>query len=97
MRKRRAPRCARSFANLRSAFEDAGYGGFVAGRLSIQLDPEQVEVDVESILRAAESGSVHPLLLNTPRLDERFSKAWTISILRFGSGCWRSVRPSMTG
>jgi DNA-binding SARP family transcriptional activator/TolB-like protein len=56
---------------LRTAFEDAGYGGFVAGRLSIQLDPEQVEVDVESILREAESGSVHSLLLNTPRLDER--------------------------
>jgi DNA-binding SARP family transcriptional activator/TolB-like protein len=55
---------------LRSAFEDAGYHGFVAGRLSIQLDPEQVEVDVESILRAAESGSVHSLLLNTPHLDE---------------------------
>jgi DNA-binding SARP family transcriptional activator/TolB-like protein len=56
---------------LRAAFEDAGYGGFVAGRLSIQLDPEQVEVEVESILREAESGGVHSLLLNTPRLDER--------------------------
>src|ERR1700761_9644015 len=44
---------------LRSAFEEAGYGGFVAGRLSIQLDPEQVEVDVESIIRAAENGRVH--------------------------------------
>jgi len=55
---------------LRTAFEDAGYRGFVAGRLSIQLDPDQVEVDVESIIRAAESGSVHPLLLNTPHLDE---------------------------
>src|SRR6202142_3128213 len=56
---------------LRAAFEDAGYRGFVAGRLSIQLDPEQVEVDVESVLRAAESGSVHALLLNTPRSEER--------------------------
>ena len=56
---------------LRSAFEDAGSHGFVAGRLAIQLDPEQLEVDVESILRAAESGSVHPLLLNTRRLDDR--------------------------
>src|SRR5882757_6514108 len=28
---------------LRSAFEDAGYGGFVTGRLSIQLNPEKVE------------------------------------------------------
>ena len=55
---------------LRSAFEEAGYLGFVAGRLSIQLDPQQVEVDVESILRTAESGSVHSLLLNTPHLAE---------------------------
>ena len=55
---------------LRSAFEDAGYSGFVADRLSIHLDPEKVEVDVESIIKAAESGSVHPLLLNTPNLEE---------------------------
>src|ERR1700719_721165 len=46
---------------LRSAFEDAEYGGFVPGRLSIHLDAERVEVDVESIVQAAESGSVHPL------------------------------------
>src|SRR3982075_2742479 len=56
---------------LRSAFEDAGYGGFDAGRLSIRLNAEKVEVDVESIVRLAESGSVHPLLLNTPDLGER--------------------------
>jgi DNA-binding SARP family transcriptional activator len=56
---------------LRSAFEEAGYSGFVAGRLSIHLDAEMVEVDVESIIRLAESGNVHPLLLNTPHLDER--------------------------
>jgi DNA-binding SARP family transcriptional activator/TolB-like protein len=56
---------------LRAAFEDAGCGGFVAGRLSIHLDADKVEVDVESIVRAAEGGKVHPLLLNTPRLDER--------------------------
>src|ERR1700684_2376948 len=56
---------------LRFAFEDAGFAGFVAGRLSIHLEADQVEIDVESIIRAAEGGSVHPLLLNTPRLDER--------------------------
>jgi DNA-binding SARP family transcriptional activator/TolB-like protein len=55
---------------LRSTFEAAGYHGFTAGRLSIQLDPAMVEVDVESIIKAAESGSVHPLLLNTPNLEE---------------------------
>ncbi len=56
---------------LRTAFEGAGYGGFSAGRLSIHLDPEKVDVDIESIIRLAESGSVHPLLLNTPDLGER--------------------------
>jgi DNA-binding SARP family transcriptional activator/TolB-like protein len=56
---------------LRSAFEAAGYSGFVAGRLSVNLDAEKVEVDVESIIRQAEGGSVHPLLLNTPQLGER--------------------------
>src|SRR5258708_31393809 len=56
---------------LRSAFEDAGYSGFSAGRLSIHLNAEKVEVDIESIIRLAESGSVHPLLLNTPHLSER--------------------------
>jgi DNA-binding SARP family transcriptional activator len=56
---------------LRAAFEDAGYGGFSAGRLSVHLDPEKVEVDVERIIRLAESGSVDPLLLNTPDIGER--------------------------
>jgi DNA-binding SARP family transcriptional activator/TolB-like protein len=55
---------------LRSTFEAAGYNGFSAGRLSIQLDPAMVEVDVESIIKAAETGSVHSLLLNTPNLEE---------------------------
>jgi DNA-binding SARP family transcriptional activator/TolB-like protein len=56
---------------LRSAFEDAGYNGFSTERLSIGLDAGKVEVDIEGIVRLAESGSVHPLLLNTPRLGER--------------------------
>jgi DNA-binding SARP family transcriptional activator/TolB-like protein len=56
---------------LRSVFEEAGYDGFSAGRLSVHLDAETVEVDVESVVRQAESGSVHPLLLNTPQLGER--------------------------
>jgi DNA-binding SARP family transcriptional activator/TolB-like protein len=56
---------------LRSAFEDAGYDGFVAERLSVHLDTKKVEVDVESVIRLAEGGGVHPLLLNIPRLGER--------------------------
>src|ERR1700716_937896 len=56
---------------MRSMFEEAGYGGFSAGRLSVHLDAETVEVDVESIIGQTENGSVHPLLLNTPHLGER--------------------------
>ena len=39
---------------LRSVLEEAGFDGFAAGRLSIGIDVEQVEVDVESILQLAE-------------------------------------------
>jgi DNA-binding SARP family transcriptional activator/TolB-like protein len=56
---------------LRTAFEDAGYAGFSAGRLSIHLNADKVEVDIESIIRLAESGSVHSLLLNTPDLGQK--------------------------
>jgi DNA-binding SARP family transcriptional activator/TolB-like protein len=56
---------------LRATFEAAGYHGFTAGRLSINLDPAMVEVDVESIIKAAERANVHPLLLNVRRLNER--------------------------
>ncbi|HEY3790682.1 MAG TPA: BTAD domain-containing putative transcriptional regulator [Bradyrhizobium sp.] len=56
---------------LRSAFEEVRYGGFAAKKLSIQLDAEKLDVDLENVIRLAETGSVHPLLLNTSRLDER--------------------------
>src|SRR4051812_19805701 len=59
---------------LRSTFEAAGYHGFTTSRLSIHLDPAMIEVDLESIIKAAESGSVHPLLLNTPNLDDHILK-----------------------
>jgi DNA-binding SARP family transcriptional activator/TolB-like protein len=56
---------------LRQVLEDAGFAGFSAGRLSIGFDHRQVDVDLESILQLAENARVHPLLLDTPRLDER--------------------------
>lgn len=56
---------------LRQVLEDAGFGGFSAGRLTLGFDHEHVEVDIESILRQAEGARVHPLLLDTPRLDDR--------------------------
>lgn len=56
---------------LRSVLEDAGYRGFVAERLVIGIDIGQVEVDIESVLQFAENERVHPLLLDTPHLDDR--------------------------
>jgi DNA-binding SARP family transcriptional activator len=58
-------------SELRSAFDRAGYGGFVAGRLSVGLKPEQLEVDIDSIIQLAENGRVHSLLVDTPQLCER--------------------------
>src|SRR6476619_8137075 len=56
---------------LRHVLEDAGFAGFGAGRLTLGFDREQVEVDIESVLQQAESGRIHPLLLDAPRLDEQ--------------------------
>lgn len=56
---------------LRSALEEAGFGGFVAERLMVGIDIGQVEVDIESVLQQAENERVHPLLLDAPQLDER--------------------------
>src|SRR5215510_3829019 len=56
---------------LRNVLEDAGFAGFHAERLSIGFDLDRVEVDVESILQQAENARIHPLLLNTHRLEER--------------------------
>jgi DNA-binding SARP family transcriptional activator/TolB-like protein len=55
---------------LRQALEDAGFEGLSAGRLTLGFDHAQLDVDIESVLQQAESASVHPLLLDTPRLDE---------------------------
>jgi DNA-binding SARP family transcriptional activator len=56
---------------LRQVLDDAGYTGFNAERLSIGFDLDRVEVDIDGILQLAESARIHPLLLNTQRLDER--------------------------
>ena len=56
---------------LRSVLEEAGFGGFVAERLLIGIDIGQVEVDIESVIHLGENQRVHPLLLDTPQLDER--------------------------
>ena len=56
---------------LRSVLEEAGFRGFVAERLMIGIEIAHVEVDIEVVLQQAENERVHPLLLDTPQLDER--------------------------
>jgi DNA-binding SARP family transcriptional activator/TolB-like protein len=56
---------------LRSMLEEAGYDGFVAERLMIGLDVARIDVDIESVIKLAEGGRVHALLLDTPQLDGR--------------------------
>lgn len=56
---------------LRSVLEEAGFEGFVAERLMVGIDIDQVEVDIESVLQQAENEQVHPLLLDAPALDDR--------------------------
>jgi len=67
---RAGPRCARSFANcaLRSRTR---IWRVLGGQTVVHPDPAKVEVDVETHRRLAESGSVDPLLLNTPDFGER--------------------------
>jgi DNA-binding SARP family transcriptional activator/TolB-like protein len=56
---------------LRTVLGEAGFDGLIAGRLSVGFELDRVAVDFESVLQLAESARVHPLLLDTPRLDER--------------------------
>lgn len=58
---------------LRTSLDGAGFDGFAASRLAVGIESERVaiDIDVESVLRATEEGRVHPLLLDTSRLDER--------------------------
>jgi putative toxin-antitoxin system antitoxin component (TIGR02293 family) len=56
---------------LRSILEELGYRGFDADRLSLYFDASNVDIDVENVVSLAESGTVHPALLDTPAFDER--------------------------
>jgi DNA-binding SARP family transcriptional activator len=56
---------------LRTVLGEAGFDGLNAGRLSVGFGLDRVAVDVESVLQLAERARVHPLLLDTLRLDER--------------------------
>jgi DNA-binding SARP family transcriptional activator/tetratricopeptide (TPR) repeat protein len=55
---------------LRGLFTNAGFDGLRIGAHEIGFDPEQVEVDVWAVIRAAEAEEAHPLLLGQPRLGD---------------------------
>jgi len=56
---------------LKREFDEIGYRGLSAEKLTVELDRRNVEVDVNSILERAESkGQAHSLLLSSHRLSE---------------------------
>lgn len=55
---------------IRQAFSEAGFAGLQANRLTIELDPASVEVDLASVIEEAEAHRAHPLLLGQARLAD---------------------------
>lgn len=55
---------------LRQALFEVGYRGLQTEKLAIELDPEGLDVDLWSVIHAAEQRQAHPLVLNMPRVAE---------------------------
>lgn len=55
---------------IRQAFADAGYDGLRADKLAIGLERDGPQLDVAAVLKDAEEGRAHPLLLHQPRLAD---------------------------
>ena len=55
---------------MREALRASGCFALQSDRMVLALDPQSVQLDLREVLSQAEAGSVHPLLLNTPRLTE---------------------------
>ena len=55
---------------LRGLFTNAGFDGLRIGAHEIGFEPDQIEVDVWSVIRSAEAEEAHPLLLGQPRLGD---------------------------
>jgi DNA-binding SARP family transcriptional activator len=55
---------------LREIFAEAGCGGLHISAHEIGFERDAVDVDVWSVVRAAEAGEVHPLLLERPHLTD---------------------------
>ena len=62
------------------------------------LDAARLALDLAEILREAEAGRIHPLLLDGPRPSESLLEGLDDVDPAFReSGCWRAGRPSTTG
>jgi DNA-binding SARP family transcriptional activator len=55
---------------LHALFTEAGYHGFRTDKFAIEFDPNSIDVDLWTVLREAEAGRAHALLLDRPRLIE---------------------------
>jgi DNA-binding SARP family transcriptional activator/TolB-like protein len=55
---------------LRQVLFEAGYHGLQTEKLAIELDPQSLEVDLWSVIHAAEAHQAHPLVLNISRVAE---------------------------
>ena len=53
---------------LRALFGEAGYEGLRADKLAIEFDRDSIDVDLWAVLREAEAGRAHHLLLDRPHL-----------------------------
>lgn len=56
--------------DLRLAFDNAGFEGFRADKQTLALSRDRRRCDVDEVLAAAAQGTVHPRLLDTPRITE---------------------------
>ncbi|MGY4628067.1 BTAD domain-containing putative transcriptional regulator [Bradyrhizobium sp. USDA 4486] len=56
--------------DLRLAFDNAGFEGFRADKQNLSLSRDRRRCDVDEVLAAAAQGTVHPRLLDTPRITE---------------------------
>ena len=59
-----------TLAELRQAFAETGYHGLRSDKLAIWLDEQGLRLDVAAVLKDAEDGRAHPLLLQQPRLAD---------------------------
>lgn len=56
---------------VREALEKTGFSGLQADKLSVRLDTAEVTIDLTDILRDAEAGRAHPLLIGHEHIAEK--------------------------